>query len=153
MHFINEREDRILWNQLVPEVISDGEMASLVDSAPEESGGLFEQVILPNAHKFDQQRWIYWQVRRLKLSRINGLMVTPEFIRQEGFTQKQCANFLHWQTYPISRDITGNDLLIAVGRKEYLAAAESALGTSPVYLASAPNELAAIIRVYKQFTL
>ena len=152
MHFLNDPEDSTLREQLVrAEIIPDGVLAQMIDEAKVEAGDLFEDVIMPNAEKFDPDRWIYWQVRELNTHRVNGLTVTPEFIEREGFDKRKCANFRRWQAYPIGRDIEAREYLVAVGRGEYLAAAKESLGGRPTLLAAVPLELAAIIKVYGSF--
>lgn len=152
MHFVNHAKDEALRALLVAnEILNDRDLAEMVSRVRNESGHLFEDVLMPAAKEIDEARWIYWLVSKYRLQRFKSPRVTSEFVEAEGFDSKACERFCLWQTYPIGRSANGQNLLVAVARPDYLDDAKPHLGPSPVLLAATPLEVRAIFSVYRSF--
>jgi hypothetical protein len=153
MHFLDAKSDGALRASLIAgNVIGDGDLAAMIDTEKHESGMLFEDVIIPNASKFDAKRWLYWQVSKLGLHRLNRPHVTREFIERERFDAKKCAAFRSCQIYPIGKASNASAYVAAVGRVEHLDRAKKLLGGDTILLAAAPNEISSIFELYGQYT-
>jgi hypothetical protein len=156
MHFKDATADEELQMGLInAKVASNGDLAELIDRCPEESGSLYDDVILPNARdpKIDSARWVFWMVREHGLLRLNRPSVGTEFIAAEKFDAKTCQAFRRAHVYPIARQLSSRGYVVAVGRMEYFDRVAGLLGDKPILLAATPAEISAILEKYSPFCI